>query len=135
MDLPTRLARRIAATGLKKAEIARRAGVSPARLGNYLNGTRTPDLATLERIAAVLGTDADQMNGAAHTLTTNLGAILAKLFQMNGLDADHGKLMAEVAVAALQVVRSLPDEGDADLQSRMAAEIAWRSRTAPTRGQ
>ncbi len=40
--------------GLSNAEVARRAGLTERRYGNYITGRREPDLATLVRIASVL---------------------------------------------------------------------------------
>ena len=42
--------------GIPHAEVARRAGLSETRYGNYVSGRREPDLATLVRIASVLAT-------------------------------------------------------------------------------
>ncbi|MER9329499.1 helix-turn-helix transcriptional regulator [Mesorhizobium sp. M0587] len=42
--------------GISDAEVARRAGLSERRYGNYVSGRREPDLTTLVRIAAVLAT-------------------------------------------------------------------------------
>lgn len=40
--------------GLSNAEVARRAGLTERRYGNYITGRREPDLAMLVRIANVL---------------------------------------------------------------------------------
>jgi len=52
----TNLRRRAEELGLSNAEVARRAGLSERRYGNYVSGRREPDLATLLRIATVLAT-------------------------------------------------------------------------------
>lgn len=49
------------ALGLSSAEVARRAGLSERRYGNYVTGRREPDLGTLRRIAAVLSTSVDAL--------------------------------------------------------------------------
>lgn len=49
------LRKRAEELGISNAEVARRAGLSERRYGNYVSGRREPDLATLVRIAAVLG--------------------------------------------------------------------------------
>jgi len=51
--------------GFTHAEIARRAGLSERRFGNYVAGTREPDLATLLRISEALETSSDWLLGAA----------------------------------------------------------------------
>lgn len=48
------LRKRAEELGISNAEVARRAGLSERRYGNYVSGRREPDLATLVRIAAVL---------------------------------------------------------------------------------
>lgn len=50
----TNLKRRAQELGLSNAEVARRAGLTERRYGNYITGRREPDLATLIRIATVL---------------------------------------------------------------------------------
>lgn len=50
------LRKRAESLGLSNAEVARRAGLSERRYGNYVSGRREPDLATLVRIASVLAT-------------------------------------------------------------------------------
>lgn len=50
------LRKRAGELGISNAEVARRAGLSERRYGNYVSGRREPDLATLVRIAVVLQT-------------------------------------------------------------------------------
>jgi transcriptional regulator with XRE-family HTH domain len=47
--------------GISHAEVARRAGLSETRYGNYVSGRREPDLATLVRIASVLATTPNEL--------------------------------------------------------------------------
>lgn len=51
----TKLAGRIAASGLSLAEIATRAGVTQQTLRNYLNGVGSPVLENVQAVARVLG--------------------------------------------------------------------------------
>lgn len=48
---------------LADAEVARRAGLSERRYGNYVSGIREPDLATLSKIATALGTTPNHLLG------------------------------------------------------------------------
>lgn len=57
----TNLRKRAEELGLSNAEVARRAGLSERRYGNYVSGRREPDLATLVRIASVLGTTPNEL--------------------------------------------------------------------------
>ncbi|TGT53514.1 XRE family transcriptional regulator [Mesorhizobium sp. M00.F.Ca.ET.170.01.1.1] len=57
----TNLRRRAEQLGLSNAEVARRAGLSERRYGNYVSGRREPDLATLVKIATVLATTPNEL--------------------------------------------------------------------------
>jgi transcriptional regulator with XRE-family HTH domain len=62
--LGVQLRRRARELDLTDAEVARRAGLSPRRYGNYVTGDREPDLQTLVRICRVLTTTTpDQVLG------------------------------------------------------------------------
>jgi transcriptional regulator with XRE-family HTH domain len=57
------LKKRAAELGISNAEVARRAGLSERRYGNYIVGRREPDLQTLVHIAEVLETTPDNLLG------------------------------------------------------------------------
>lgn len=61
------LRRRAEQLGISNAEVARRAGLSDRRYGNYVSGVREPDLSTLVRIADVLGISVDELLGVNTT--------------------------------------------------------------------
>ncbi len=61
----TNLRRRAEKLGISNAEVARRADLSDRRYGNYVSGRREPDLATLIRIARVLGVSVDELVGSS----------------------------------------------------------------------
>jgi transcriptional regulator with XRE-family HTH domain len=58
-----RLAARARELGLSNAEVARRAGLSERRFGNYATDTREPDLQTLAALVRVLGISSDELLG------------------------------------------------------------------------
>ena len=60
-----RLVTRARELGLSNAEVARRAGLSERRFGNYATDTREPDLQTLAVLARVLGISADELLGVS----------------------------------------------------------------------
>ena len=64
------LKRRAEQLGISNAEVARRAGLSDRRYGNYVSGVREPDLSTLVRIADALGISVDELLGVAATENT-----------------------------------------------------------------
>jgi transcriptional regulator with XRE-family HTH domain len=125
-----RLKAALAASGKSQASVSRETGIAPPRLNNYLTGLRHPDARTLERIAAVLGTDADTLSGANQNLTTSLEVVLTMLLGVNGLSEQRATVIAQSAVEALRVLKALPDEGDPVVRARLAAQAAWQSRTA-----
>lgn len=59
----TNLRRRAEELGISNAEVARRVGLSERRYAHYVSGKREPDLATLVRIAEVLGTTPNRLLG------------------------------------------------------------------------
>ncbi|MFA7416648.1 MAG: helix-turn-helix transcriptional regulator [Rhizobium sp.] len=86
----TNLRRRAEQLGISNAEVARRAGLSDRRYGNYVSGRREPDLSTLIRIAAVLAVSVDELVGANEV---HLARTSEEIFQ-------------ERIVAALRALRS-----------------------------
>jgi transcriptional regulator with XRE-family HTH domain len=67
---------RAAELNLTYAEVARRAALSDRRFGNYVAGTREPDLATLIKIAAVLQTTPNGLLGVTSASTTSRREVL-----------------------------------------------------------
>ncbi|MCB5204351.1 helix-turn-helix domain-containing protein [Neorhizobium sp. T786] len=64
MDLlARRLQERAKQLGISNAEAARRVGLEERRYAHYASGRREPDLATLVRIAATLGTTPNWLLG------------------------------------------------------------------------
>lgn len=59
--LAASLRQRASELGLSLAEAARKAGLTERRFGNYVAGTREPDLGTLIRIAMALETSPDKL--------------------------------------------------------------------------
>ncbi|RWE30479.1 helix-turn-helix transcriptional regulator [Mesorhizobium sp.] len=84
----TNLRRRAEELGLSNAEVARRAGLSERRYGNYVSGRREPDLATLVKIASVLATTPNDL--LTIRPSTKTSAELAR-----------GKAMAALAALAI----------------------------------
>lgn len=98
------LRKRAEELGISHAEVARRAGLSETRYGNYVSGRREPDLATLVRIATVLGTTPDGL------LTTDIcmaapeeatrQRTAAALIALRPDDLERVAIMVEALVAA-----------------------------------
>lgn len=104
----TNLRSRAKDLGLAHAEVARRAGLTERRYGNYVAGTREPDLASLIRIADALGTTPDQLLGvraeaadrSAHELLRDRLASAA-----SGMDVPDLELLVIAAEAIAQARR------------------------------
>ena len=133
MLIGDRILARLKEMGKTQKWLADELGVSPARIQNYVKNTRTPDPQMLERIAAVMHTDADWLNGADEQLSELFEAVLAKLFALSGQPEQMGGAFARVALEALRVARSLPPEGDVRLRARLAAAAAWQTRAEQLR--
>lgn len=102
------LKKRAQELGLSNAEVARRAGLTERRYGNYITGRREPDLATLVRIANVLGSSPNSLldfetTAKAPTADDLLKAKIASAMQT--LSGNDLEVMA-VAVEAVATHRS-----------------------------
>lgn len=85
---------RAEALGISSREVARRCGLEYGRYGNYVANKREPDLATLVKIARVLGTSPNSLLnfGADDAVPPPDMARLLSAF--NGLDAEGRELAA-----------------------------------------
>ncbi len=97
------LKKRAQELGISNAEVARRAGLSERRYGNYVSGRREPDLATLTKIASVLATTPTDLltataDDSSYTSPKKLRAFAA-LNAIEGPELDIIVVMLE-AVAA-----------------------------------
>ncbi|ADD68493.1 transcriptional regulator, XRE family [Denitrovibrio acetiphilus DSM 12809] len=59
--LGSRLKDEIKRTGQSQLEFAKKLGISPSRLSNYVTGARLPDIFTLNSIADLLGIPLDSL--------------------------------------------------------------------------
>ncbi len=95
-DFAKRLRERAATLRLSNAELARRTGLSDQRLGNYIAGTREPDLATLSRLASALQTSPDWLLG----FDVALGADAAR----TELESRAYRAISQMSVKYLELV-------------------------------
>lgn len=97
------LRKRAEQLGISHAEVARRAGLSETRYGNYVSGRREPDLATLVRIASVLATTTNDLLTAdtAEATSDNLvqQRALAALAALSQDDLERVVVMIEALAA------------------------------------
>lgn len=105
----TNLRLRAEQLGISNAEVARRAGLSDRRYGNYVSGRREPDLSTLVRIASVLAITVDELVGS----TSNDGVRTSE------------EVFQERIASALQALR-------ADDLQRLAVMIEALASTPPS---
>lgn len=54
-----RVRERLTALGMTQAELAQTTGLSPSRIGNYLNGRREPSFGEFKKIVSALGVSSD----------------------------------------------------------------------------
>lgn len=99
------LRKRAEELGISNAEVARRAGLSERRYGNYVSGRREPDLATLVKIATVLATTPndllmDRLTGTDHSSREFARArIAAALAALRDDDLERVAIMLEALAA------------------------------------
>jgi len=117
--------------GLSQAEAARRCGFSVQRFGNYVTDKRLPDLTALVTIARALETTPDELLGVSATGDQELSDILGRLLELEGLNPDAARTIAQAASATRQVLQSLPGDHEDHDRSRMAAQIVWSARRLP----
>ncbi|WP_079213409.1 helix-turn-helix domain-containing protein [Brucella pituitosa] len=91
------LKKRAEELGISNAEVARRAGLSERRYGNYVSGRREPDLDTLVRIANVLGTQpTNLLSSSEHEKgDRNFERALAALASLDSDDLLRATIMLE----------------------------------------
>ena len=104
------LRRRAVELGLSNAEVARRAGLAERRYGNYIIGRREPDLATLLRIAEVVGSSVDELlrprlDTAEISLVDGLrGRLVSAALVLN--DRDLNSVVVQVEALAAQATEA-----------------------------
>ena len=126
-----RIRRRIAEMDVNQSDIAKAAGLSSQRFGNYVQGTRTPDIFVLARIARVLGVSTDWLLGLNEAGAVEIKPVVLALLGLEGLPPERAEAIASTVQAALRILAGLPDEGGIALRSRTAALAAWQARHAP----
>lgn len=116
---------------MTQSDLARMLDASSQRIANYVHGAREPDLAMLGAIAHVLDTKTDWLLGINAVDAPDISGIVHRLLELEGLPPERVRLIADVVQEALKVLTALPDEGDAHLRSRIAAQAAWQLHGAP----
>lgn len=98
------LRRRAEELRISNAEVARRAGLTERRYGNYVSGRREPDLATLVRIARVLETTPDVLLGFGAAGKVRADALRDKVVSaMNALTNSDREVLAACAEAIVKL--------------------------------
>lgn len=128
IDIRPRLRARIDDLGLAQAEVARRAGITPQRLNNYLQRGVQPDIETAARLAGAVQVSVDWLLGLNAAGPVEIAPIVARLLELDGMLPERASAIADAVREAVRIATALPDEGDAVLRSRMAAQTVWQSR-------
>lgn len=107
-NFSSNLKKRAEQLGISNAEVARRVGLSERRYGNYISGTREPDLATLVKISSVLAASLDELlvsdsEGTAKSNKRNLQDRISSAVEALGED---DLMRLAVMVDALAAARS-----------------------------
>lgn len=115
---------------LSQTDAAKLCGMSVARFHNYFTDYRTPDLDTLMRMAKGLGVTTDYLLGFSFEVP-DVAEVVHRLLELEGMDAVRADVVAEASQEALRLLLALPDEGDARIRARIAAQAAWQQRGGP----
>jgi len=127
-EMHDRIRRRMDDLRLTQREVAKATGLSTQRLGNYVQGTRKPDIDTLPKIARALSVTTDWLLGISETGPVDISPVVQRLLELDGLALDRAGAIASAVQEALRILTALPDEGDAVMRSRLAAQAAWQAR-------
>ena len=106
-----RLRTRAKELGLTDSEVARRTGLTQRRYSNYVNETVEPDLGTLVKIAATLGTTTDQALGVSAVIAGEAELVRARiaaaaaLLEGPALRMAAGMMDAAVQAAAAEKIK------------------------------
>ncbi|MBB2974012.1 transcriptional regulator with XRE-family HTH domain [Mesorhizobium sp. RMAD-H1] len=114
LPFASNLRRRAEELGIPNAEVARRVGLSERRYANYVSGKREPDLATLVRIAEVLGTSPNSLlTDQARKEAQSIKALLQDRLRIAASLMDERSLEITViqaeAIASVENWKSHPD--------------------------
>ena len=110
----SRLRQRAKELGISNSEAARRAGLTERRYGHYIAGNREPDLATLVRIAKVLGSSPNWLLGVEdeNDPVTSASIMLDRLaFAARAMTVEDLELMTVQAEAIVKLRSTAGDEG------------------------
>lgn len=132
LQIAQRLRKRIDELGLRQADVARAADISPARLGNYMSlaerNNRTPDVRALIRLAKALHTSTDWLLGVSEPHQIDIQAGLQRLLEIDGMPLAKASVLAEVFARAVEALAASPPEGDPRTRSHLAVQFAWQLR-------
>lgn len=127
--LSERLKMRIEEIGVTQIRAAQLAGISPQRMGNYVQGTRSPDILTLSKIAHGLGVSADWLLGLTDNGAINdISPVVRRLLELDGMSPERAIVLSEVAQEAVKLLSTLSDDAPHPAKAHMAAQAVWNSR-------
>lgn len=128
IDVGQRIRQRIEEMDIDQADVARATGLSSQRLNNYIQGRRPPDIESLVKIAKALRVSADWLVGLSDAIPTDSRTVILRLLELDGMSQARAEAIADAAARALQLLSSLPDEGEARTRALLAAQAAWQMR-------
>lgn len=129
MSFPRKLRQLRLNHGLTQEQLGKKIGVSKVSISGYENGNRTPDLATLKKIADVFGVSLDELIAEERALYSSSKAdyekyLYAFLEKFNEIDKEISKGTSknkeeEVANKLVKILKSIKVDG-----KQMPAAIA-----------
>jgi transcriptional regulator with XRE-family HTH domain len=137
LDIAKRLRQRIHDLNLTQTHLARATGFSTARINNYLQlnerHNRTPDVRALIKLAKALRTTTDHILGLSDAASDDWKEVVARVLALEGVEQQKAARVVDVTEAALELLASLPSEGDPQTRAKLAAHAAWQMRASHSR--
>ena len=127
-NLGRNIQERLDEMGIAQTDLAKATGLSTQRLNNYIRGSRPPDVDSLAKIAKALRVSTDYLLGLSDAGPTDMRAVVLRLLELDGMAVARAETIADAAARAVQLLSSLPGEGEARTRALLAAQAAWQTR-------
>lgn len=133
LEIAKRIRQRVDEMDVTYTEVAKAAGITTARLGNYTSlsekNNRTPDVRGLMKLATALRTSTDWLLGLSETPAIDVAAVVQRLLEIDGMSPAKAEVIAQTAARAIELLSALPGDGDVQTRSHLAAQAAWQMRS------
>jgi len=133
VDLARRIRARMEQIGMQPVDLRKALGVKSGKLGNWISedpdNNRTPRVRELMEIAKALRTSTDWLLGLSEAPTIDVATAMQHLLEADGMSRAKAEVIAQAAARAVELLFSVPGDGDARTRAILAAQMAWQSRS------